>query len=146
MLVVEPESESTSAHCEECDHVTRKIVGFISDEHRTRAAYLARWTDGHIELGAQIILSIGVWGEDAVPSERSCVAIECHMGDGEDRPSFTVIDANNLDRANDEMLGQPVTRADVLSTPLAQEAFAMLDALTEQEASFRAFLLNEPSN
>jgi hypothetical protein len=34
----------------------------------------------------------------------------------------------------------------VLSPPLAQEAFVMLDALTEQEASFRAFLLNEPSD
>lgn len=144
VLVVEPDGESSFAHCEDCDHTTRKVWGWISDETSTRAAYLARWTVGHLELGAQLVLSIGVWGDDASPNQRRRIAVECRMG--ADRPAFTVVDASDFDWANEEFLGEPLTRDEVLATPIAQQAFAMLDALTEQDERFHSFLLSTPKN
>jgi uncharacterized C2H2 Zn-finger protein len=144
VLVVEPDGETTFRHCEDCDAVTRKIWGYISNDNGARAIYFTRWTDGHVERGAQIILSIGRWGEETTPSERRRVAVECRIGT--DRPAFMVVDAGDFTWCQDDVLGETMTRAAVLADPIAQEAFSMLDALAECDERFRAFLLSEPAN
>lgn len=139
-LIVEPDGEAIHEPCADCGHSTRSVWGYISDERGARAVYFIRWTEGHLERGAQLIVSIGAWGDGARPQDRRCVGIECRMGD--DRPGFMVVDATDLPWAHEEFLGAKLSRDVALADPIATEVFAMLDRLVDDEPRFRAFLVN----
>jgi hypothetical protein len=137
-FLVEPDGEATHERCIDCDAMTRSVWGYVSNALGARAVYFIRWTDGHLERGAQLAVSIGSWGEGSDPTERRCIGFECRMG--ADRPGFMIADAADLPWGHEAGLGAKLTRVEALADPLSQEAFLILDALVDQDLRFRAFL------
>jgi hypothetical protein len=139
-LILHPDGDANVGTCPDCGNATRSVWGRISQSGAGRAMYFIRWTDGHPERGALIVVSIGRWGENAKPSDRVCMAFECRMGS--DRPGFMVIDASAVPWAQRELLGQKLSREDALKNPVLQQVFGILDYLAEHDARFREFLLS----
>lgn len=135
-IVIEPDGEADHGPCPDCGRSTRSVWGYVSNEVGARAVYFIRWTDGHRERGAQLIVSIGGWGEGTLPRDRSAFGVECRV---DTRPSFMLVDADDLPWGTEELLGTKLTRADALAHPFKAEAFDILDALVAQEPRFRAF-------
>jgi hypothetical protein len=139
-LRIEPDGEANLGPCSDCERSTRSVWGYVSSGERARAAYLMRWTDGHLERGAQLVISIGAWGEQAKAADRICFAVECRMG--VDRPGFMLVDAAQVAWAQQESLGVKLSRADALAHPTRDEVFAILDRLVDVDQRFRGFLLS----
>ena len=137
---IEPDGESTLEACSDCGNATRSVWGYVSGAQGARAAYLIRWTDGHLERGAMLVISIGAWGKDAKPADRVCVALECRMG--VDRPQFMVVDASQVPWAQREVLGVRLSRDNALANAAIQEVFAISDRIVEDDQRFRSFLLS----
>jgi hypothetical protein len=139
-LMVEPDGESTLGACPDCGHATRSVWGYVSDARGARAAYFIRWTEGHLDRGAELAISIGAWGVGATPAQRLCFGFECRMGS--DRPGFMVVDAAELLWGQEAFLGAMLTRESALAHPTCKEVFAILDRLVEDDPRFRRFLLS----
>jgi hypothetical protein len=139
-LFIEPDGAATHGACPDCGELTRSIWGYISNEAGARAVYFIRWTDGHLERGAQIAVSLGAWGKGAKSTDRRCFGIECRMGT--DRPGFMVVDASGLPWSKEDFLGEKLSRRAAVGDPSLKEVFSMLDRLIEDDHRFRAFLVN----
>jgi hypothetical protein len=59
---------------------------------------------------------------------------------GEDRPSFMVIDANDVSWSQGESLGASLTRAEVMSGPTRDVAFSILDKVVFDDPRVNGFL------
>jgi hypothetical protein len=133
---IELGGDAAPGQCADCGAATRNVWGYVDGD--ARAVYYIRWTEGHVERGAQLTVSIGAWGEGTTPDGRSCIAIECRMG--VDRPGFMIVDAAPLSSPDSEFLGVHLSRDAALASPLKPELFAILDAVVERDARFRRFL------
>jgi hypothetical protein len=137
-LHIKPDGETTLGACPDCGSATRSIWGYVSNAEGARAAYFVRWTEGHLERGAQVVVSIGAWGEQSNPGDRFCFAFECRMGT--DRPGFMTIDSTQVAWAQRELLGVKLSRDAALAHSTCREVFSILDRLVEDDQRFRAFL------
>lgn len=132
-LTIEPNGEAFYG----CGRNTRSVWGYISNSAGARAVYFIRWTDGHLERGAQLIVSIGPWGEGTKPNARVAFGLECRVDTG---PSFMLVDADALPWGTEAFLGTRLTRGAALSHPLNPEAFEIVDVLVAADPRFGAFL------
>ena len=121
MLRITPDGESNTTACPDCGNPTRTIWGYIDNDEGAYAVYYAWWRPGHLERGAQLLISIGGWGEGADPSRKRAVGLDSRMGD--DRPSFTVVNASELPLASAEFLGKMLSRDEAFESGAATEAF-----------------------
>ena len=137
---IEPDGETMLGACPDCGNATRSVWGYVSNAEGARAAYFIRWTEGHLERGAQIVVSIGAWGDQGKPGDRSCFGFECRMGT--DRPGFMVIDSAQLAWAQREVLGVQLSRDNALAHSTCREVFSILDRIVEDDKRLRTFLLS----
>ena len=98
------------------------------DADRFRKWLDAELTLGRIDHGANFDLIVGKWGEQTSSADRSAVSVAFQrMPEG---PQFMVIDAVGRPGATPGTLADSALRRDqVIGTPLAQEVFALLDAV-----------------
>lgn len=137
-LTIEPDGAAVHGPCPDCGQATRSVWGYVSNPAGARAVYFIRWTDGHLERGAQLTISIGPWGDGALASNRSAFGLECRVD--ETGPSFMLVDAEDLPWGTQDFLGAKLTRPAALSHPLKQEIFEILDELIVRDPRFHAFL------
>lgn len=137
-IEIEPDGEEAHGPCADCGEQTRSAWGYVSNQDGARAVYFARWTDGHLERGAQLMVSIGLWGEGTGPEDRIAIGLECRILD--ERPSFMVVDADQMPWSNKNLFGAYRTRAEVIADPIRFEVFRILDRVVEDDPRFRAFL------
>jgi len=131
-IVVEPTGSKELGTCPCCGRRSRRVWGQAHSGGKTLAAYFVHWTVGHIpDQGANIDLIIGNWGEGATPEERKAVALAYRLLDS--GPSMMVIDANTRPFSSSELVGQVLYRDDVIGSPIARNAFAIADAILEQD-------------
>ena len=136
-LRVEATGEATHEPCTHCGEVTTTVWGHVYDADTPRAVYFARWTAAHAEHGAHFLLSIGRLGEGTVSQERRFVGLECCVSNVV--PGFMVVDAEELPWS-DEVLGLRLSRDAVMSQPLRDETFRIVDAIVEHDPRVRQFL------
>lgn len=136
ILTIEPDGEAIDGRCPDCNQNMRSVWGYVSNPFGARAVYFISWTDGHRERGAQLMVSIGEWGDGTVASDRVAFGLECRIDAG---PSFMLVNADELPWGTEAILGTKLTRAAALSHPLKPEVFDILDALVAHEPRFRAF-------
>jgi hypothetical protein len=127
---IEISDESRQGPCDCCGTFTRTVWGYVAEHSGTRAAYFARWAEGHPEHGATFLFSVGRWGDGTTPADRVAVALTCVINDG--APGFMVTDAASAPWT-DAFLGRLLERSEVVGTPLAQEVFTMVDAVLAQD-------------
>lgn len=128
--------EESRGFCDCCGQESRCVWGFVHDEDCTRAAYYMHWTIGHLsETGANFDLILGPWGGGTSADDRVLVSM-VHRQQPDGSPQLMVIDAaERLDRRA-ELVGNALARSDVIGTPLAQQVFALVDAIYEQDDRF----------
>jgi hypothetical protein len=138
MLTIEPDGEKFHGPCPDCGEATRSVWGYVSTEDAARAVYYIRWTDFHLERGAQLAISIGVWGEASRPIDRALFGVECRIG--ATGPAFMLVDAASVPWSEDAFLGMNLTRPQALADSRKTEVFEILDRIVEADLRFRMFL------
>ena len=134
-LTVERLDES-SGLCECCGTASRCVWGLVHRGNETVAAYWMHWTVGHLEQnGANLDLVIGEWGENALAEKRAVVALE-HRQQPDGSPALMVIDSAERPVARGDLATAALTRADVVGSPLAEQVFAITDAIYLQDDRF----------
>jgi len=120
--------------------VTQAVTGFVYQDGDAYATYFARWTSGRKEHGANFLVQTGEWGED--PSEnRLAVAMEMRIL--EDGPGFMVIDAQSSPWGEKDLLARKLTREEVMSSPIRQEAFDLIDYIIVADDDVRQFIYGQ---
>lgn len=137
-LQIHEGDSSEQGDCPDCGGKTRTIWGYVYRDEEAYCAYYAAWTAGHVERGIQLLLSIGLWGDGTNGTMRRSVGLECNVNAGQ--PGCAVVDANNLPWANEDLLGKPLSREEVLTDPIKDEAFAIVDRILADDARVRDFL------
>jgi hypothetical protein len=96
------------------------------------AAYYVHWTVGKLgDHGAIFDLIVGRWGNRATAADRHLVSLDFRVrGNG---PAFMVIDAGGRPVNDPAIVGWAMTRAEVLGTPAAKQAFEIVDAILAQD-------------
>lgn len=131
-LNVEPDGERLSGPCECCGNDTRCVWGFISADDEAVAAYYVSWTLGMVaDHGAVFDLVIGQWGDDSTPADRRLVTLRYRLVD--ESPAFMVADASGRPADSPDLVGQALARSEVVGTPIAQQAFDLVDAIWDQD-------------
>jgi hypothetical protein len=109
------------------------VWGYVHRRAGTVAADFVQWTLGEVDRhGAHFDLIIGKWGTDSDRSDRCSVSLEFRRT--EKGPSFMVIDSGGRPVASSDLIGKSLARDEVIGTALAQEAFAIVDAVWLQDA------------
>ena len=139
---VEPDGERFSGPCECCGNDTRCVWGFISADDEAVAAYYVSWTLGMVaDHGAVFDLVIGKWDDDSTPDDRQLVTLRFRFVDNS--PAFMVADAMGRPADGPELVGRALARSEVVGTPLAKQAFDLVDAIWEQDGRLKDLMTAE---
>jgi len=128
--------DESGGHCDCCGRDSRSVWGLVHDEHGTSAAYWMHWTAGHLfDPGANLDLVLGKWGEGTSPGDRFAVSL-VHRQQDDGTPAVMVIDAFGRQAADGAIAQTGLRRDEVIGTPLADQVFALVDAIYEQDDRF----------
>jgi len=131
-LRVEPTGTNDYGPCECCGNMSRCVWGFIHAPHGPLASYFVHWTPGRVaDHGANFDLILGQWGERATAQDRCLVSLAYRLF--EHGPEFMVIDGQDRPSARSELVGRVLRRTEVVGRPIAQQAFAAVDAILAQD-------------
>lgn len=134
-LKIKPGS-SDDTDCDCCGRLSRTVSGFVHSGDDAVAAYFVQWTVGGVEShGANFDLIVGKWGEGAIRSDRCAVALEFRRTDT--GPAFMVIDASGRPAGRSDLVGEALSRVEIMGTPLAKVAFEVVDAIWIQDNRIR---------
>lgn len=126
MLTVVPDKIFDPTLCECCGKTTRGVSGWIEDSGKTLAAYLIHWTQSSEEHDANFDLIFGKWGDEAKPNDRSIASFAYRASEN----SFMVIDSRTRPAGQSNQVASfPLTREEIVGTPLAPYLFDLLDAI-----------------
>lgn len=125
----------TGGHCDCCGNESRRVWGMVHDGDTTLAACWMNWTAGHLrDRGANLDLILGRWRE-ASAEDRVAISM-MHREQSDGTPALMVIDAGDRPTAKGELAQSALNRIDVIGTPLAEQVFALVDAIYEQDHRF----------
>jgi hypothetical protein len=131
-LRIEQTGAADVGPCDCCGRNSRRVWGLAHDDRCCLAAYFVHWTVGHAaDRGVNIDLIMGKWGEGAGAEKRSAVALAYRML--ETGPTLMVIDASERPMAESNLVGHVLSREQVIGTPIAEEVFAVADAILAQD-------------
>jgi hypothetical protein len=138
-LSIEATDSNDCGPCECCGNNSRCVSGFVHSPTETVAAYFVHWTLSRVkDHGANFDLIIGTWGEGASPSDRCLVALAYRMS--ATGPQFMVIDADQRPSAGSDLFAKSMRRSEVIGHPIAERAFAIVDAVLEEDARIEELL------
>jgi hypothetical protein len=127
-FLIEPSGSKDFGPCECCGGRSRTVWGYVHGPSGPAAAYFVQWTVGEVDRhGAHFDLVVGNWGPDADPADRRSISLQFRRT--ERGPGFMIIDSTDRPAASSSLAGKGLARDEVLGTPLAQEAFAIVDAI-----------------
>jgi hypothetical protein len=128
VLSIEPVASKDFGPCSCCGDMSRSVWGYIHGMYDPCAAYFVHWTLGQVRKhGAHIDLIIGDWGEGATAAGRSAVSLEYRITDN--GPGVIIIDAHGRDHSDGTLAKHVLGRDDVVGKPIAEEVFALCDAV-----------------
>lgn len=140
-LDVVPVDGADLGPCPDCGGLERTVWGHLSRDGKAWAVYHVRWTIGHLERGAQMMVSIGGWSEGESEEGRKAFGVRCNLEAR--RPTFRVVDATDVAWSELPFLGQRLSRAEALADPLCQEAFRALERVAFDDPRVKRFLAHE---
>jgi len=111
--------------------MTRRVWGYVNQDETTIAAYSVEWTPGHVENAANFDLIVGAWGPDTSSNDRKAVALDLRRTDT--GPWFTVTDASKRPVATSSLVGEALSREQVIGKPIADTVFAICDIVWLQD-------------
>jgi len=123
--------------CPHCGEQSVSVWGSISKNNGIRAVYLANLMTGHEEASARLTVSIGGWGEEA-GTRRKWAYIEARPL--ADRFELMVREPEESLYYGRSILGEPMTRADVLNSTLGDQIFDIADFIAFKDPAVRSYL------
>ncbi|HTK85178.1 MAG TPA: hypothetical protein VL625_08840 [Patescibacteria group bacterium] len=140
-LAINPEHHIKFGPCPCCGNMTERIWGYAERDGIAVAAYFVEWTPGHDEQEANFDLVLGKWGENTSASDRQAVAIAFrHLKSG---PSFMVINAKERQISTNALVGEALSREQVINNPISEIVFAVCDSIFLQDQRI-AHLRSQP--
>jgi hypothetical protein len=131
-LEIEPGGSNDYGPCECCGNMSRRVWGLVSSPSGPVAAYFVHWTLTRVaDHGANFDLIIGKWGDGASAADRDVVSLAYRLDDT--GPSFMVIDAADRPVATGGLADRVLRRSQVIGRPIAEQAFAIVDAILAQD-------------
>ena len=127
-------ADESGGTCDCCGNTSRTVWGYVHErEGGTVASYFVQWTVGLslAEHPANFDLVLGSWGDGTSADDRC--AISLLYSENEDGPSVMVIDAAGAPRDLSTLASSALARDEVVGTPLAIAAFAIVDAVFLQD-------------
>jgi len=67
--------------CPCCKLDSQTVHGFLYESSGATSVYFAGYTHGHPQRRANLVLSIGGWGEGTTPADRKAIAMQAFIGD-----------------------------------------------------------------
>jgi hypothetical protein len=129
---IEPADSINTGRCECCGNFSRCVWGYGWLGRTPFANYFVHWTLGHVpEHGANFDLIAGKWGDGTTASDRWAASLVYRLI--ENGPSFMVIDADRRNFSKSPLVGRALQRADVVGNPIAQDIYALCDAILMQD-------------
>jgi hypothetical protein len=129
MLSINPAGSRDFGPCECCGNFSRIVWGSIHRSQTMVATYFVQWTLNNPEHGANFDLIMGEWDDDESVSETDCQIVALKYLTVNGSTGFAVIDAADRMADKPEFAKVALSRAQVMGTPLAVDAFAMVDAI-----------------
>jgi len=140
---IEAGASNDTGPCSCCGNLSRTITGFVYGDVGAVAAYFVHWTLHQVPRhGANFDIILGRWGEGALPEHR--VAISLAFRQTESGPAFMVIDASSRPVGSHQLVGTALARTQVVGTPIAKQAFAIVDAIWLQDARIQEIVHGKP--
>ena len=131
-LEIEPMASSDFGPCECCGHNSRRVWGLVRTPTRAIASYFVHWTLDRVhDHGAHFDLIIGKRGDRSSAKDRVLVSVEYRVL--ESGPWFMVVNSANRDVARSDLVGKALSRSQVIGKPIAKKAFAIVDAILDQD-------------
>jgi hypothetical protein len=117
----------SGGHCDCCGQTSKTIWGSVLSAEQTVAVYYVQWTVASPQHYPNIDLILGEWSDGTAGADRALVALQYQpkIGGG----SVRVIDAKGRPPEHSDICGTGLARDDVIGTPLAQNIFAVVDAI-----------------
>jgi hypothetical protein len=132
---VEPDGSAETGVCPCCGHVSRTVWGYVWRHDHPYATYFVHWAIGHFrEHDAHWTVIVGQWGDGTGPTDRGLVRLRHRLL--ETGPAFIVIDAERGEHHT--IAAYAFTRAEVVGTELAEDVFAICDAVCLHDARVAA--------
>lgn len=113
--------------CDCCGKQSKTIWGDLGDSSGTKAIYFVQWTVDQPQHLAIFDIVLGPWGEGTTPKDRVLVSLlyQPRLGGG----SFMIASGKGRRADRRTLCDRALERADVIGTPVANEAFSMVDSL-----------------
>ena len=121
------QSGTAVGHCECCGTDTERVWGLVRRAGEPVSAFFIAWTRAKPDHGAAFDLILGKWGEGATKDDRYAVALDFRLIEGV--PKFMVVDAVERATSGSPLVGTSMMRSDLIGTPLADQVFALIDAI-----------------
>jgi hypothetical protein len=74
--------------CPCCGRASETVHGFLYDPTGETSVYFAGYTPGHPRRRANMVLSVGGWGDGKNAEDRTAIALEASFGTGQDDVEF----------------------------------------------------------
>ena len=128
--------DESGGHCDCCGEASRSVWGLINQGNATVAAYWMHWTVGHLDdPGANLDLVLGAWGDDTTARDRVAASLIYRVPE-DAPPAFMVIDAADRPIGKSDLVGGALRRDEIIGTPIADQLFALVDAVWTQDQRF----------
>lgn len=115
------EGAVTSTPCDCCGTRTLVVEGDLIASEGWLAFYTARFTEGHRSNGIAFQIGTGTWSEDTAARDRWLFRAIFDPAEN----SFMIVDTP----PDTGIVATALRRDDIIGSPFAAEAFAMLDAI-----------------
>lgn len=116
-----------TGYCDCCGKQSKTIWGDLADSSGTKAVYFVQWTVDQPQHMPIFDIVLGLWGEGSTPKDRVLVSLlyQPRLGGG----SFMISSGKGRRADRRTLCDRALERAEVIGTPVASEAFSMVDAL-----------------
>ena len=138
MFDIDPQGSADHGPCQCCGDLSRRIWGYARRKQIPFASYFVHWTLGRLpDHGANFDLIVGQWGEGTGAPDRCAVSLSYQFTTN--GPGFIVIDSESRPIATSTLVGRALSPAEVVGQPIANDVFALCDAILDQDDRLAEF-------
>ena len=131
-------SEPSASRCDCCGGLSVRLTRFVYRGGDAFAIYYAAYSNNHPNNELAMLVSLGEWGEDSEPSQRT--AFYCRVRPTEDSYEAMLGDAAQSAWGDVDLIGEKLSREDARRHPWKSTAFEVLDEAFLKDRSLRGFL------
>lgn len=123
--------EPQYSSCECCGNKTTKLVRYVLQNDIPFALYMAAYTEGHEDKIVELIVGLGSWNDDSLPTERT--AFTLWIRENNDAWAITLTHKEDSTWRNVTFLGQVLGREEALQHPWINDVYEITDHILSED-------------